>query len=161
MDVTKRCDMLAFYGVPTVEEETVKYTFHRMKGFSDLSTSKNAKEYSRQYVDEEFEQTDVVGYSPSISFTFDRIKGNAVHDDIAAIYNEEKLGADAVRPIIVVDVETKEAIRRDFALIPEGEGSGMDAYVYSGTLKSKGERIMGTVTTEDWQTVEFTESLGE
>ncbi len=157
MDVTKRSDKVAFYGVPT---EDGKYTFHRMKGFSDLSTSKNAKEYTRQYVDEEFEQTDVVGYSPSMSFTLDQMKDNPVHNDIVDIYNNEKLGADAVRPIIVVDMlsETKEAIYRDYAVIAEGEGSGMDAYVYSGTLKAKGEKKKGTASSEDeWQTITFAE----
>ena len=157
MDVTKRSDKIAFYGVPAAEG---RYTFHRMKGFSDLSTSKNAKEYTRQYVDEEFEQTDVVGYSPSMSFTLDQMKDNPVHNDIVGIYNDEKLGSDAIRPIIIVDMlsDTKEAIRRDYAVIAEGEGNGMDAYVYSGTLKAKGEKIKGTATSDDeWQTISFEE----
>jgi len=160
MDVTKRSDKVAFYGVPA---EGGKCTFHRMKGFSDLSTSKNAKEYTRQYVDEVFEQTDVVGYSPSMSFTLDQMKNDPVHKDIADIYNNEKVGMDAVRTIIVVDMlsETKEAISRDYAVIAEGEGNGTDAYVYSGTLKAKGEKIKGTATSADeWQTITF-ESLGE
>jgi len=134
-----------------------------MRGFSDLSTSKNAKEYTRQYVDEVFEQTDVVGYSPSMSFTLDQMKNDPVHKDIADIYNNEKVGMDAVRTIIVVDMlsETKEAISRDYAVIAEGEGNGTDAYVYSGTLKAKGEKIKGTATSADeWQTITF-ESLGE
>lgn len=155
MDVTKRSDKVAFYGVPTGEGE---YTFYRMKGFSDLSTSKNAKEYTRQYVDEEFEQTDVVGYSPSISFTLDQMKNDPVHKDIADIYNNEKVGVDAVRPIVIVDMlsDAKEAISRDYAVIADGEGNGMDAYVYSGTLKAKGEKIKGTATSADeWKTITF------
>lgn len=157
MDVTKRSDKVAFYGVPTGEG---KYTFHRMKGFSDLSTSKNAKEYTRQYVDEAFEQTDVVGYSPSMSFTLDQMKNDPVHKDIADIYNNEKLGSDAIRPIVIVDMlsDTKEAISREYAVIADGEGNGMDAYVYSGTLKAKGKKIKGTATSDDeWQTITFVE----
>ncbi len=159
MDITKRSDKVAFYGVPGADGE---YTFYRMKGFSTLETSKNPKEYTRQYVDEEFEQTDVVGYSPSISFTLDQIKNDPVHEDIASIFNKESVGADAVRKIVVVDVasDDKSAISRDFAVVPDNEGSGMDAYVYSGTLKAKGEKIMGTATSDDeWQTCTF--SLGE
>ena len=76
--VVKRCKKLAFYGVPNGDEGT--YTFYRMKGFDDITTNKNPREYSRQYVDEEFEQTDVVGYNPSISFGFDRFSGDSVHD---------------------------------------------------------------------------------
>ncbi len=156
LGILKRSDKVAFYGVPTEEGS---YTFHRMKGFDDISTSKNPKEYSRQYVDEEFEQTDVVGYNPSISFGFDRIKENAVHDDIIAIYNEEKCGADAVRPIVMVDMSDKSAIKRDFAVIAESEGSGTDAYKYSGTFRVKGDKVVGTATSDDeWQTITFAET---
>lgn len=157
MDILKRSDKVAFYGVPTAEGE---YTFHRMKGFTSISTSKNAKEYSRQYVDETFEQTDVVGYTPSISFNFDQVKGNAIHDDIVSIYNEEKVGVAAVRPIIIVDLsgETPTAIRRDFAVIAENEGDGTDAYTYSGTFKAKGDSVAGTATSADkWLTCNFVE----
>lgn len=157
MDVAKRSDRVAFYGIPS--SGNGEYVFHRMKGFTSFSTSKNPKEYSRQYVDEEFEQTDVVGYNPSTSFSFDLVKGNAVHEDIADIYNKEKVGSDAVRPIIIVDMssDTHTAIRRDFAVIAENEGDGTEAYIYSGTLKTKGDTIIGTATSDDeWQTCTFT-----
>ncbi len=157
LDVVKRHDKVAFYGVPAADG---KYTFHRMKGFTSLSVSKNAKEYSRQYVDEAFEQTDVVSYTPSISFNFDKARNNAVHDDIASIYNEEKLGVDAVRPIVIVDMSGDKitAIRRDFAVIAENEGDGTDAYTYSGTFKAKGSSVAGTATSDDeWLTCTFVE----
>lgn len=38
-------------------------TFSRMTGFTSLSDGKNAIEYTRQYVDEAAERSDVVGYS--------------------------------------------------------------------------------------------------
>ncbi len=40
-------------------------TYTRMTGFTSMSESKNASEYSRHYVDEESERTDVVGYAAS------------------------------------------------------------------------------------------------
>lgn len=40
-------------------------TYTRMTGFTSMSESKNSTEYSRQYVDEASERSDVVGYSPS------------------------------------------------------------------------------------------------
>lgn len=157
-DILKRNDKLAFYGVPT---EGGEYTFHRMRGFTTLSTSKNPKEYSRRYVDEESERTDIVGYSPSLSFNFDRAKDNAVHDDIISVYDGEKLGADAVRPIIIVDT-TKEgdnAVYRTFSIIPESEGDGTDAYTYSGTFRSAGEKQIGVATPDDnWMTITFAKS---
>ena len=44
--------------------------FLRMTGFTSMAKSANPKEYSRQYVDETGEITDVTGYSPSIEYTF-------------------------------------------------------------------------------------------
>lgn len=156
----KRCKKLAFYGVPQVSGDEGSYVFHRMKGFEEITTSKNPREYSRQYVDEEFEQTDVVGYTPSISFGFDRFADNEVHRDIIEIFDEEKLGADAVRPIIIVDLESEDkvAVKRDFSVIAENEGNGTDLYKYSGSFRVKGEKIMGVATSDDeWQTCTFAE----
>ncbi|MBE7024236.1 MAG: hypothetical protein IJ285_06305 [Clostridia bacterium] len=155
-EIVKRYKKLAFYGVP--EGDTV--VFYRMKGFDDISTSKNPREYSRQYVDEEFEQTDVVGYNPSISFGFDRFSDDLVHEDLIRIFDNEKVGADAVRTIIMVDMadETKSAVKRDFAVIAENEGSGVEAYKYSGSFRVKGEKVFGTASSDDdWQTCTFLE----
>ena len=149
-EVVKRSDKVAFYGV--TNGETVVY--HRMKGFTDISISRNPKEYSRQYVDEEFERTDVVGYATSMSYGFDQHIGDAVHEDIAAVHDSELLGTDAVRSTD----KTFVARKRDFAVIPDGEGDSMDAYTYSGTLKTAGDTVVGTAATEDdWETCTFTE----
>ena len=159
--VVKRCKKLAFYGVPTVNGDEVSYTFYRMKGFDEITTTKNPREYSRQYVDEEFEQTDVVGYNPSISFGFDQFLGNEVHSDIVTIFNEEKVGSDAVRPIIMVDLESEEktAIKREFSVIAESEGSGVDLYKYTGSFRVKGEKVLGKATSSDnWQSCSFVEA---
>ena len=160
-EIIKRCKKLAFYGVPTGDGIEGAYKYYRMKGFVEISTAKNPKEYSRQYVDEEFEQTDVVGYTPSISFGFDRFKDDAVHDDIIEIFNNEKVGADAVRPIIMVDLASGDmsAIKRDFSVIAENEGSGIETYKYTGTFKVKGDKVCGTAASDDdWQTCTFTEA---
>lgn len=157
-DVMKRHEKVAFYGVPTGVDGG--FTFHRMKGFNTLSVSKNAKEYTRQYIDEAFEQTDVVGYSPSMSFGFDRMPGNAAHDDIVAIFDGEKLGSEAARPIVIVDMTSKEktAQKRDFSIIADSEGDSTDAYTYSGTFKANSETVNGTATSNDnWETLTFAE----
>lgn len=161
-EVVKRSDKVAFFGVA----DGNSVTYHRMKGFTDISISKNPKEYARQYVDEEFERTDVVGYATSMSYGFDQHTGDAVHEDIASIHDGELLGSDAVRSIIVVDF-TKAgnddasfvARKRDFSVIPDSEGNSMDAYTYSGTLKTAGDTVVGLATTEDgWETCSFTEN---
>ena len=43
--------------------------FQRMTGFTNMTNAKNPKEYGRQYVDEDSERSDVVGYAPSIDLT--------------------------------------------------------------------------------------------
>ena len=162
--LVKRSDKIAFFGVLGVDDS---YVYTRMTGFTDMSVSKNPKEYARQYVDEAFEQTDVAGYSPSIGYGFDQYDGNTVHEDIVKIADDELVGSQAVRPIIIVNL-TKEgtpddsflAVKRDFAVIPDSEGHSTDAYTYSGNFKVKGEKIKGTATsTDDWQTITFTETV--
>lgn len=148
--LVKRYEKLAFYGVPGENGGTA--TYHRMKGFTELSISKNPKEYSRQYVDEKTEQTDITGYSTSISYAFDRYEGQAVHEDIIRITDDELVGDEAVRTIIVVDMTDGNntagysAVKRDFAVVPDSEGSSLDAYTYSGSFKARGESETVTVT---------------
>ena len=137
--------------------------FYRMKGFTSLSTNKNAGEYTRQYVDEDFETTDVVRISTSMDFNFDYMPSNPVHEKLVEIIDREKIGDDAVVSILIVDFSqagTTEgsyvAVKRDFAVIPGTEGDSLDAYTYSGTFRVKGPRIEGEATsTDDWQTCTF------
>lgn len=166
LEIAKRNEKVAFFGV---KGEGDAVTYHRMRGFTEFTKSSNPKEYSRQYVDEAFEQTDVVGYSPSISYGFDYSANEAVHQDIKNITDNELCGSAAVRSIVIVDL-TKEsttkgtyaAVMREFAVIPDSEGDNMDAYTYSGTLKVKGENVIGTATTTDeWQTLTFTPTAAE
>lgn len=118
---------------------------------------------TRQYVDELFEQTDVTGYSPSTSYGFDQYAGDPVHADIVKITDNELIGSNAVRSLILVDLSatgatatTAPAMKRNYAVIPDSEGGSMDAYTYTGNFRSKGEKVTGTATTEDdWQTITF------
>lgn len=159
--LVQRSDKVAFYGITSGTGEAASTTYYRMQGFTELATSKNPKEYARQYVDEAFEQTDVTGYSPAIAYAFDCYRGNAVHEDIAQITNEELLGNEAVRSILLVDLtaEGTNAMARDFAVIPDSEGGSLDAYTYSGNFKVKGAKVAGTaVLAADGLTATFTPS---
>lgn len=157
--LVKRTGKMAFFGVGAA----MSHTFTRMEGFTDIKTSRGAKEYSRHYVDEDFDRTDVTGYNTSKSYSFDRHKGNAVHDDIINITENELTGQDAVREIVVVDMTTvtegggkfyADAYRRQYAVIPDTDGDSADCLTYSGTFKSRGvqEKIRVTSATADWQT---------
>lgn len=155
-----RTGKVAFYKVPGSEK------FTRMEGFTDLSNSKNAKEYTRHYVDEDSDRTDTTGYASSTAYAFDRYDGNEVLDDIVEIHEDEKIGDDAVRPIIQVDMttvtgtggkQTAQGRMRDYAVIPDADGDSTDAMTYSGTFKSRGELENVTVeSTDGFQTVTVT-----
>lgn len=154
--IVPRHKMVAFYGVAT-GPSGLDVTYFRMKKFTQFSFSKNPKEYNRQYVDEPYAQNDVMGYDPSISYAFDKYAGYTIQEDIVGIHNNEKIGDNAVRNILLVDIDTGDAYARDYAVIPNTEGDNINVYTYSGTMKCKGALVHGTADTSDnWETCTFT-----
>ncbi|MBR4173031.1 MAG: hypothetical protein IKR46_01510 [Clostridia bacterium] len=156
----KRSEKLAFMQVT----EGASAVYRRMTGFTELSVSKNPKEYSRKYIDESAERSAVVGYSPSISYKMDYEPENSVHSEFAAIADRELVGEDAVRNIVIVDLTTEDnsgvcsAVKRAFSIIPTTEGDDSETYTLSGNMKASGEIVFGKAETEDgWQTLSFTE----
>ncbi len=157
-DLVMRTGKLAFYQVPGDVE------FTRMEGFTSLSTSKSPKEYSRQYVDEDFERSDITGYATAVAYALDRYDGNKVIDDIISIHEDEKIGQEAVRTIVQVDMTTAEHIggsmwtatakMRDYTVVPDADGDTTDCMTYSGNFKTRGEMEEVSVTTsDDFQTI--------
>lgn len=150
--LVQRSDKVAFAEVEDV--------FYRMEGFTTLSTSKNPKEYTRQYVDQLFETTDVVGISAAIEFGFDQFRNDKVHEFVVDIIDNEKIGTDATITILVVDFTSPgttegefKAQKRDYSIIPNTEGGSLDAYTYEGSFKVKSNKEDVIVTsTDDWQT---------
>ena len=133
----------------------------RMTKFTAMTPAKNPKEYTRQYVDESTETSDVIGYAPSIEYSFDLHTDNVVHEALAAISDGELLGSDTHVEIVTVDLfdsaEQKPAIKRTYAVIPSGDSDGVEALKYSGTLKAVSDITVGTATSDDeWATCTFT-----
>jgi hypothetical protein len=158
--LVKRSDKVSFLGCLDGNTET----FNRMRGFTTLSGSKNSIEYSRQYVDEEFETTDVVGFSPSLEFGFDQYTDDEAHEEMVEILDGEYTGTEARRNIVTVDFSQPvsgggyKATKREYAIIGDAEGDSTDAYTYSGTFRSTGKRITGTATvSSDGSVATFTE----
>lgn len=126
------------------------------EGFSSLTESKNPKEYSRQYVHEKTERTDVTGYASSLSYSFDVYSEDPVIQHIIAVTDQEKVGTDAQIKICSVNKwitvggvsGTYEAYERTYAIIPDGKGDGTDALVYTGTLRAVGDIVKGEFNTE-------------
>ncbi len=155
----KRCEKLAFMKVGSTDVYT------RMKGFTELSVSKNPKEYSRKYIDEDMERSAVVGYSPAMTYKLDLDPTDSVHSVFANIADHELTGDEAVKSVAIVDVSSLDtdgkanAIIRNFTIIPSSEGDDSDTYTAGGTMKAAGEITFGKAATSDsWATVTITEN---
>ena len=101
------------------------------------------------------ETSDVVGYAPAIDYSFDRYEGNSVHVKKIAKKSMMKnyLENDTHVDIVTVDLFKKSssgekyyATKRTYAVIPDSDGDGNDALVYSGSLKAVTGLTVGNVT---------------
>lgn len=142
--LVKRSRKVAFMDVST----TSIANFLRMTKFTEISKSKNPTEYSRSYVDEDGEVTDVTGYSEEISYNFDLHVGNLVHEKLVDITDNEKTGADALVKILQVDFTKPkgsgyEARLRTYSVVPDSEGDSTDAYTYSGAFRKNSNMTKG------------------
>lgn len=157
-ELVKRNGKVAYMDIST----TSVANFQRMRKFTEISKSKNATEYSRTYVDEDGEVTDVTGYSEEISYAFDLYKGNLVHQKIVDITDNEKTGNDALVKILTVDFSKPvgsayEARLRTYSVVPDAEGDSTDAYTYSGAFRKNSGFTIGTaVVSKDGLTATFT-----
>lgn len=156
--MVQRHQRVAFMDTGTVDAPV----FTRMTKFTNMTNNKNPKEYTRQYVDRAAEEADVVGYAPSIEYSFDRHTNTPVHEKIAKIHDGELVGTDTMVDVLVVDLFTAdedgkcEARKRTYSVIPSADGDGTDALVYGGALKAKTDFVEGTATlSEDEQTATF------
>lgn len=145
--LVKRSRKVAFMDVST----TSIANFLRMTKFTEISKSKNPTEYSRSYVDEDGEVTDVTGYSEEISYNFDLHVGNLVHEKLVDITDNEKTEADALVRILQVDFTKPkgsgyEARLRTYSVVPDSEGDSTDAYTYSGAFRKNSNMTIGIAT---------------
>ena len=137
-------------------------TYNRMHGFTDMGKSANPSEYSRRYVDERTERSDVTGYAPEIGYGFDQTKGDKVQQVIVDITDDELTGKKVT--IVTVDfsqegatANTYVARKREYSVIPDSDGDSTDAYTYSGSFKAAGDIVKGTASSKDnWETCSFT-----
>lgn len=156
-ELVKRNGKVAYMNVST----TAIANFLRMTKFTEISKSKNATEYSRTYVDEDGEVTDVTGYSEEISYAFDLYKGNLVHQRLVDITDNELTGNDALVKILQVDFSKPvgsgyEARLRTYSVVPDTEGDSTDAYTYSGAFRKNSGFTIGVATiSEDGLTATF------
>lgn len=132
------------------------------EGFTSFSEAKNPKEYSRQYVHEKTERSDVVGFAPSIAYSADMHSGDPCVERVAKAHDEEQIGSAAHVDIIVVNMWEKGegdnayvAYQRKYSIIPDTKGDGTEALIYSGNLKAVGDSVKGTATISTDGTASF------
>lgn len=151
MQIYNRADIVNFMNTGTSQSPT--YT--RMQGFTSGGKSLNTTTYTRRYVDEKTERSTVTGYSTEISYSFDRIKDNTIHEKIAKIHDEELVGSTV--EILTVNTITNEAKLRTYSVIPDADGDSTDAYTYSGKFHADGEITEGSATiSSNGETATFT-----
>jgi len=154
MQIYNRADIVNFMNTGTATEPV--YT--RMQGFTEGGKSLNSSTYDRRYIDEKTERSTVTGYSTEIAYNFDRIEGNAIHETLANIHDNEVVGQ--VVQILTVNTKNNEARLRNYSVIPDADGDSTDAYTYSGNFHADGEIKQGTATVAaDGLTATFTESV--
>ena len=159
LKIKKRSEKLSFMEVkPTTGSG--ESTFVRLEGFTTQTFNANATEYSRRYVDEDTDRTDVTGYSESINYNFDQYVGQKALEEIVKISENELTGTDAVRKIVTVDMTTVKgeagktpfagtATVRSYAIVPSSNGDTTDCMTYSGDFKARGAKSACTVTLDD------------
>ena len=155
--IYNRADIVNFMGLTTGAT-----SFLRMTGFTDNGKSLNPETYERRYVDEKSTRKDVTGYVTEVAYAFDRYTNNDVHDLVANVHDLEQTGV--VVPIVAVNFNetgtkagTYKARKRNYTIIPDGDGDGTDAYQYSGAFGANGDLVEGIASSEDgWKTCTFT-----
>ncbi|MBQ2897867.1 MAG: hypothetical protein IJE46_06075 [Clostridia bacterium] len=139
----------------------VKNKFVKMKGFSKLDISGGAETYIRKYMGCDEKSADVTGAHTKISYTFDRMENNLVHDFLAQISDCSLSGDDAATEVVLVDFSKHtdngfKAVLQKFAAVcldTRPEDGFLD---YTGQLVSTGGKTFGVVQSEDeFKTIEF------
>lgn len=133
---------------------SVNNEFIKMKGFSTLDISGGTQAYVRKYFWRDEKNTDITGAQTKISYTFDRIKNNLVHDLLANLSDCSLTGEDALFDIVLVDFSKRQdegfkAILQRFAAVCSDLRPEDGFLDYTGKLISTGEKIVGTVVSED------------
>ena len=63
------------------------------EGFTEFTENKNPREYSRQYINEASERTDLVGFAPSVTYAFDVYEDDPVQEKLLSLSRGEAVGA--------------------------------------------------------------------
>lgn len=131
------------------------------EGFTDFTENKNPVEYSRHYIHEATERTDIVGFAPSVTYAFDILDADEVQAALMEITVSESIGDAAVVTVVTAFLYNRDddgyahAVRREYTVCPGKMGQGTEALICTGTLKSRGDADYGVFDTDAMEFIEW------
>lgn len=140
----------------------VSGSFLKLEGFSKLDFNTGGESYTRKYFSGDAICVDIADTAAEISYTFDRMKNNKVHDEIALISDLGKSGKSCIKEIVLVDFSKEnegnfEAVKQCFAIKCADKRPENGFLDYSGKMLATGEKSLGYVTLNDDNSLQFTE----
>lgn len=139
-----------------------------LRAFTVLGVEMNPVEYTRRYADECDGVTEAVGFLLAVRCTFDRCKGDPVHDRLVGCFSGEAVGGDSVCKLYAVYVTGSEpypCVCREFAFVPQSvifspAGKSLPAQSFTGVFNARGMAVSGLATLVDGgKTLSFCEVL--
>ena len=132
----------------------------RLEGFSEFNFKAGVKCYIRKYFSAKEKTVDVTGSKPVISYKFDRMKNNAVHDFLSSLTDCTE-DISKTTKVVLVDFSNEtddgyEALMQEFLVVCSDLRPENGFLDYSGQLIAMGEKVKGTALSDDgFKTVKF------
>ena len=133
----------------------------KLEGFSRLNFNSGAESYIRKYFSTQGESIDITGAKPVISYQFDRMKNNAVHDFLADISVSGLKGSDAYTNLVFVDLPEEadgryKAFKQGYVVLCADTRPENGFLDYSGKLVARGSGKKGSfILNDDFKSGEF------
>lgn len=137
----------------------------KLEGFSEFGLDSGAQSYIRKYFSEKQKSVDITESLPEISYAFDRMTENRVHNELSCIADQGLIGKDAVKEFVFVDfskgVGRHPALMQSF-VVKSSERFGKDGFLtYSGKLIAKDKLKNGHfILNDDLKSGEFIAERG-
>lgn len=117
------------------------------RGWKKFQENPNAKTESEQYINEESETTDTVGYSPQYNIECNLMYTDPTIKKVYGIAKDRKTGSDAVLDMLIVDKfdgeETACTARRENLAVAISSIDGTKKMAMSGNLNCQGGSTKG------------------
>lgn len=127
-------------------------------GFTELNEEPNAQTTSKKYINSKSSSSSITSYEGEHPFTADQIPSEEVIKDLISIGKERKIGTDAEREFVRVDLDEKAegdttgtvfkarmfTVAAEISSFSDNDGE----LQVEGTLHDKGDPVMGKFDTK-------------